>query len=256
MLHSFMVPGCHVKGLRCESRSLVVLSARRRRDDARCPDCSCPSNTIHGYYGRHPADLPLCGRRVRLDLRLRRYVCINPGCRRQTFAERLPMLLAPRSRRTRRLAQAQAQIGVALGGEAGSCLAHRLCMPTSGDTLLRLIRATPVAAAGTPAIIGVDDWAVRKRTRYGTIIVDLEYRRPIDCCLIAIPKRWPPGCRPGRGSASSHGTAGPSIGARSPQVRRQRSRSLIDGTCSVTRGRWPSDGRRARMRGCKGSRLS
>ena len=180
MLQSFMVPGCQVEGFRRESRSLIVLSARRRRDDARCPDCSCPSNAIHGYYGRHPADLPLCGRRVRLDLRLRRYVCINPGCRRQTFAERLPMLLAPRSRRTRRLAQAQTQIGVALGGEAGSRLAHRLCMPTSGDTLLRLIRATSVAAAGTPTIIGVDDWAVRKRTRYGTIIVDLEHRRPID----------------------------------------------------------------------------
>ncbi len=180
MLHSFMVPGCHVEGLRRESRSLVVLSARRRRDDARCPDCSCLSNAVHGYYGRHPADLPLCGRQVRLDLRLRRYVCINPACRRRTFAERVPMLLAPRSRRTRRLARAQTQVGVALGGEAGSRLAHRLGMPASGDTLLRLIRATSVPTTDAPTIIGVDDWALRKRTRYGTIIVDLEHRRPID----------------------------------------------------------------------------
>jgi len=44
----------------------------------------------------------------------------------------------------------------------------------------RLIRATPVATAAAPTIIGVDDWALRKRTRYGTIIVDLERRRPID----------------------------------------------------------------------------
>ena len=59
MLQSFMVPGCHVDGLRRENRSLVVLSARRRRASARCPDCSCLSNAIHGYYTRHPADLPL-----------------------------------------------------------------------------------------------------------------------------------------------------------------------------------------------------
>lgn len=90
------------------------------------------------------------------------------------------MLLARRSRRTRRLARAQTQVGVALGGEAGSRLAHRLGMPTSGDTLLRLIQATPVAAAAAQTIIGVDDWALKKRTRYGTIIVDLEQRRPID----------------------------------------------------------------------------
>ena len=180
MLQSLMVPGCHVEGLRRESRSLVVLSARRRRNGARCPDCSDLSEVIHGYYRRRPADLPAGGRRVRLALRLRRYVCRNEACRRRTFAERLPMLIAPRSRRTRRLAQAQTQAGVALGGEAGSRLAHQLGMPTSGDTLLRLIRAAPVAAAAAPTIIGVDDWALKKRTRYGTIVVDLERRRPID----------------------------------------------------------------------------
>ena len=179
MLQSFVVPGCHVEGLRRESRSLVVLSARRRRDGAQCPDCSHLSGAIHGHYKRRPADLPFCGRQVRLDLQLRRYVCINATCRRRTFAERLPMLLAHRSRRTRRLAQAQARVGVALGGEAGSRLAHQLGMPTSGDTLLRLIRATPVASSAAPALIGVDDWALKKRTRYGTIIIDLEHRPPI-----------------------------------------------------------------------------
>ena len=35
MLQSLMVPGCHVEGLRRESRSLVVLSVRRRRNGAR-----------------------------------------------------------------------------------------------------------------------------------------------------------------------------------------------------------------------------
>jgi transposase len=180
MLRLLMVPGCHVEGFRCESRSVVVLSARGRRDGARCPDCSQLSATIHGTYRCRPADLPAFGRQVRLDLRLRRYVCINEACGRRTFAERLPMLIAPRSKRTRRLARAQTQVGVALGGEAGSRMTHRLRMPTSGDTLLRLVRAAPVAAAAVPTIVGVDDWALRKRKRYGTIIVDLERWRPLD----------------------------------------------------------------------------
>lgn len=101
-------------------------------------------------------------------------------------------------------------------------------MPTSGDTLLRLIRATPVAITGAPTIIGVDDWALRKRTRYGTIIVDLEHRRPIDL----LPDR-------DAETLTAWLRVRPeiSLGARSLLVRRPRSRSPIDGTCSATHGR-------------------
>jgi transposase len=179
MLELFLVPDCRVDRLRCDGGSLIV-QARSRRAAARCPDCHWPSGAVHGHYRRRPADLPLCGHQVRLDVRLRRYACTNEICRRRTFAERLPALVAPRSRRTRRLARAQAQVGVALGGEPGSRLAHRLGMPAGGDTLLRLVRATPAPGTDPPTIIGVDDWAMRRRKRYGTIIVDLERRHPVD----------------------------------------------------------------------------
>jgi len=47
-------------------------------------------------------------------------------------------------------------------------------------TVLRLVRATPCPAVGHPRILGIDDWAWRKGARYGTIICDLEQRRPVD----------------------------------------------------------------------------
>jgi transposase len=53
-------------------------------------------------------------------------------------------------------------------------------MPVSGDTLLRLIRATPIEGGPPPRIVGIDDWAWRRGRRYGTIVVDLERNRPID----------------------------------------------------------------------------
>ncbi len=53
-------------------------------------------------------------------------------------------------------------------------------MPASGDTLLRLIRRAALPEAGHPRALGVDDWCWRRRLRYGTILVDLERRRPID----------------------------------------------------------------------------
>src|SRR3954447_7440350 len=95
------------------------------------------------------------------------------------FAERLD-IAQPKARRTLRLREIQQQIGLALGGEPGSRLAGRLAMPVSGDTLLRLVRASGIALSPSPRILGVDDWAWRRGQRYGTIICDLERRRVID----------------------------------------------------------------------------
>jgi transposase len=53
-------------------------------------------------------------------------------------------------------------------------------MPTSGDSLLRLMRSEPPALVTSPRVLGVDDWTWRKGQRYGTILVDLEQHQVID----------------------------------------------------------------------------
>lgn len=65
----------------------------------------------------------------------------------------------PRARRTCRLAEAQGRVGVAFGGEAGAGLLRHLAMPTSADTVLRLVRRMPLPEADAPRIVAVDDWA-------------------------------------------------------------------------------------------------
>ena len=49
----------------------------------------------------------------------------------------------------------------------------------SRNTLLRGLRRLPVPVLPTPRVMGVDDWALRKRQTYGTILVDLERRQPV-----------------------------------------------------------------------------
>ena len=54
-------------------------------------------------------------------------------------------------------------------------------MMSSTDTLLRLLRRKSVNTQPAPVrVLGVDDWAMRKRVTYGTILVDLERHRVVD----------------------------------------------------------------------------
>ena len=72
------------------------------------------------------------------------------------------------------------EIAFAQGGKAGAQLAKRLAMPTSRDTLLRLMRSSEIPKRKTPRVLGLDDFAWKKGDRYGTLLVDLEARCPVD----------------------------------------------------------------------------
>jgi transposase len=157
----------------------VTLELAATSTAAVCPTCGQPSRRVNSRYVRTLGDLPWMGLPVRLRLWVRRFFCDNPACPR-TFAERLSAVADDHARKTVRLSQTLRQIGLALGGSAGARLASRLAMPASGDTLLRLVRRTPVEPVATVAVLGVDDWAWRKGQRYGTVLCDLEQHQVVD----------------------------------------------------------------------------
>ena len=173
------LPSCIIEHAETKHRTRII-QARGSAKSASCPSCRQPSERVHSFCTRAPADLPLGGQPVQLRLSVRRFYCPDATCERRTFTEQLPDLLPFRARSTHRLLEAQCSVGIALGGEAGARLLARLAMPTGPDTLLRLIRKAKVATAATPRVLGVDDWAMRKGRTYGTILVDLEKHRVVD----------------------------------------------------------------------------
>ena len=123
------------------------------------------------------ADLPCGGL---LALTVRKFICRPPTCLRQIFAERLPDLVQSYARMTNRLRDALIALGLATSAEVSERLVPSLGMSVSAPTLLRRLREVACPPPKSVRILGVDDWAWKRGQTYGTLLVDLELRRPIE----------------------------------------------------------------------------
>ena len=67
-----------------------------------------------------------------------------------------------------------------MGGQAGADTGQEQGLSGSRDTILRLVRRHQLPDPPPSHIVGIDDWAWKRRQRYGTLICDLESHQPLD----------------------------------------------------------------------------
>jgi len=173
--------GLRLDYLHAEPIGLTLIAATTAKT-ARCPLCHHHGHRVHSRYQRRVTDLPCAGPRSRSSSTPAASSAQLPTARARPFANACPRWSRPVPAAATACAPRLKRSGSPSVGKqvVGSLLASILGMPTRADTLLRLVCAAPPAAIEPPQVLGIDDWAWKKATRYGTILCDLERHHVID----------------------------------------------------------------------------
>lgn len=146
----YTFPGVRVRPIHVTGGQVTV-AAEPTAASGRCPACQHPSHSRQSRSVRVVADLPACGRPVRVQLTVSRSYCRTASCPKQTFAEQILLVTRPHRQRLVRRETVLAAFSAAVGGEAGARLIRPIGVTVNGSSLRRVLRC---ADRAVPAVLG------------------------------------------------------------------------------------------------------
>lgn len=158
----------------CQTDHEIQIKIIAYSKDCICLKCGAISTHRHGIYERKIQDLLVLGKTTWLLINAYEYQCDNPDCEAVTFSETVNGFLKHYRRMTERCADFICSLAMETSCERCSRICKAMNLKVSGDTVIRLLtkQYTLQETAKCGSVIGVDDFAFKKRNTYGTIIVD------------------------------------------------------------------------------------
>lgn len=165
--------------MKSETSNQIIINMKSRTKSQICPKCGCESTRRHSTYTRKIIDLPLLGKAVFLNITAYKYDCERESCDQKVFCEELSGFTGKYRRMTSRCEDLISSIALNTSCEAAASICKHMGISVSGDTVIRILLRNVNIEAKCGDVIGVDDWAFKKRGKYGTIICDCETGKPV-----------------------------------------------------------------------------
>ena len=164
-----------------DAPQMIKIRMKSITNTCKCPKCQQISDQYHGTYARKVQDLPILGKQVELEINAHEYQCMNQDCEVSTIAETFEGFLNHYSRMTERCADFICTLALETSCEGCARICKEMGIRTSGDSVIRLLlrRFEQQSTIECGTVIGIDDFAYKKRNTYGTIIVDENTHHPI-----------------------------------------------------------------------------
>ena len=164
-----------------DTKEKIIIHMHSVSKSCTCYRCGALLHKHHGSHHRMVQDLPILGKQVMLDMQIYDYECDSETCHSFAPTETFDGFLNYNSRMTTRLEDLACVLALETSCEASARIMRSMNIKISGDTVIRLLlkrySAQPAETCGS--VIGVADFAFKKRNKYGTIIVDEETHRPV-----------------------------------------------------------------------------
>ena len=161
-----------------ETDKEIYIHLKSKSTSCECPRCHRMTTKKRATYERRVQDLPILGKIVWLLVNIYEYQCTE--CNRPV-AESFGDFIKPVSRMTERCSEFVIRLALGTSCEGASRILAAMGITYSGDSICRLLlkRLESMPATEIGNVIGVDDFAYKKRQNYGTIIVDGKTHRPV-----------------------------------------------------------------------------
>lgn len=180
-LQNFYPPELKILSVDDTSDKEIVIRMKSTSTSCTCRKCGSLLTKHHGSHHRIAQDLPILGKRVRLDMQIFDYQCTSESCGSFASPETFDGFLNYNCRMTERLEDFICLLAIETSCEACARIMQTMNVKVSGDTVIRLLirryEQQPEFKCGSS--IGIDDFAFKKRNTYGTIIVDEKTHNPV-----------------------------------------------------------------------------